>query len=526
MTALEPTPAELSERERWAIEEQALDEAAVLKLRIFVRRLWHVLEPGMTPEWPPHMDIVCDELQAQIEGHVSHRKLLFVLPPGTAKSLLVSVYAPAFEWLWNPERRRLVISGNKSVVERDSIAMRTLITHPDYQRLLAIVSKMRDRPPWYMAKDQNRVTKFQNSVRGFRQSKTLSAKAKITGERAHDITVDDPTDLKEYLLATPDRRKAMLEEVGTVWKKILPSRVMNQSEARWTVVMQRVDEGDLADLVMQEGGFRVVQFAMEYDPHDPHNHPRDWRTVEGELLYGEQSKLFGAAAVKTLSDKMGLLEFDTQYNGKTSRRNGGQIRREWFADASGCRWRGDAKELGRSCDEVAISSDAAKKATRTSDMHSIQVWGRRGSKRYLLARVCKRMTYPEYEQAMKAMIAEWQGIASFVLIEDTANGTTFMQSWGGKLRISLLPFSPTRDTPGGDKSKAARAIYLERAAQASDVVVPDAMVCPWVEEVLDCWCAFPAGRHDDDLDSASQLLMRWTRPPPSMDEWTSMLESI
>lgn len=509
-----------------ALKEQILDEGAVLRLRFFVRRLWHVLEPGVSPEWTRHMDIVCDEMQAQIEGRPTHRKLLLVLPPGTAKSLLVSVFAPAWEWLHHPERRRIVLSGSKSVVERDSIANRTLITSPDYQRLLAIASKMYGRRPWTLAADQNRVTKFQNSARGFRQSKTLSPKAKITGDRGHDITVDDPVDLKEYLLASPDRRKQMLEDVATVWKKILPSRVMNQDEARWTVVMQRVDQDDLAYIAMQEGDFRVVQFAMEFDPADPNNHPLDWRTEEGELLYGETSRLFGRNAVNKLIEKLGALEFDTQYNQRTSRRSGGQIRREWFDAGRGCRWTGDAHELARSCDEVAITSDAAKKKTRTSDHHSIQVWGRKGSRRYLLARVSRRMNYPEYEQAMKAVIAEWSGIASFVLVEDTANGTTFMQTQGGQLDIPLIGFSPSRDTPGADKSKAARATYLERPAQAGDVIVPDASVHPWVEEVLDIWCAFPSGRFDDDMDSASQLLLHWRRPTTSVLDFYDALDKL
>jgi phage terminase large subunit-like protein len=32
---------------------------------------------------------------------------------------------------------------------------------------------------------------------------------------------------------------------------------------------------------------------------------------------------------------------------------------------------------------------------------------------------------------------------------------------------------------------------------------------PTVEEVVICWTAFPSGLHDDDVDAASQIVMRW-----------------
>ena len=52
---------------------------------------------------------------------------------------------------------------------------------------------------------------------------------------------------------------------------------------------------------------------------------------------------------------------------------------------------------------------------------------------------------------------------------------------------------------------------------------------PWVEEFVDQWTAFPNGRHDDMVDSASQALsylqtangtpVQEEEPPPPPDLW-------
>jgi len=94
--------------------------------------------------------------------------------------------------------------------------------------------------------------------------------------------------------------------------------------------------------------------------------------------------------------------------------------------------------------------------------------------------------------------------------------------------VALVPFSPTRDTPGADHGKGARAVYLERAGESGAVIMPDASVYPWVEDVITCWCSFPMVVHDDDMDAASQIHMRWSLRDDSpavltADEWARAL---
>ena len=169
--------------------------------------------------------------------------------------------------------------------------------------------------------------------------------------------------------------------------------------------------------------------------------------------------------------------------------------------------------------------DAARKGKPNSDFHSMQVWARCGVKYYLLDRLCGRFSYPEFKRALDGLHEKWRWCRSGTLIEDHANGSNYLQEREGEI-TGLVAFDPLSHTPGKDRSKAARAIYVERASEAKQVYLPDpslsSEIAVWVEEWLLWVCAFPGGAHDDDVDAASQLIMRWeieAREGGSLTDW-------
>jgi hypothetical protein len=106
-------------------------ERAVRSLREFVRQAWVVVEPS-TPFVPGfHIDAIIEHLEAVTRGQI--RNLLINVPPRHMKSLLVSVFWPAWEWIAHPERRWLYSSYAASLSIRDSVKFRRLIESPWYQ---------------------------------------------------------------------------------------------------------------------------------------------------------------------------------------------------------------------------------------------------------------------------------------------------------------------------------------------------------------------------------------------------------
>lgn len=497
-----------------AVERDAIRRSSLFELasrhqedgafEAFVRLLWDSVEPSPL-EWAPYMSALCHEIHRQIRGEETHRKLLINIPPGHGKSLLVSVFAPAFEWLFKPSRRKIYFSASGPVARRDSRRTRQAIGAGVYQRLLDTVCKREHRTPWGLAFDQNQKTNFENDDMGFRQCLTLHSG--VTGQRADDLVVDDPIDAKEVALGTPEQILKRCSEANTIIESVLTTRVNDYRNRRITMIMQRLHMDDPAGRAIQAGGWRVVCFPLHYDPDHDHVTDCDPRTTPGELLHPIRCP---EDEMDALAASMTRAHAEAQLEQRPTRREGDRIKRDWLRQRYGV----EPEALAETADEVWVSVDAAKKRKANSDFHAIHVWARKGSKRFMLDRVAGRMGYPDFELALDGVISRWRSWLSAkggVLVEDTANGTTYLQVRGSIfMGCSLIPFHPSADTPGSDKSKEARATYLERAAEAGAIWLPAPEVATFaVEDVVTWWCAFPRGTHDDDVDAASQLLMRW-----------------
>ncbi len=161
----------------------------------FVRHAWQHIEPDALI-WEPHMTIVCKAMQAFGDGII--KRLLINIPPGTAKSLLVSVMFPAWMWTRKPQYRLLALSGGEDVAVRDSVRCRRLIQGDWYQRHFGDQFKF--------AGDQNAKTNWQNNKGGFRDSDSIGST--VTGRRGDAILIDDPHDAMR-IRSDPDRQKVL-----------------------------------------------------------------------------------------------------------------------------------------------------------------------------------------------------------------------------------------------------------------------------------------------------------------------------
>lgn len=141
----------------------------------FVKQAWPIVEPAAALIWGPHMDALCDHLQAVAEGRIHN--LLINIPPGHSKSLVVAVLWPAWIWARRPEWRGLFSSYAGDLAIRDSVKCRALVEDEWYRG-----SFMRG---WELSSDQNVKSYFQNTRMGFRAA--LSVGGKTTGFRGDCI---------------------------------------------------------------------------------------------------------------------------------------------------------------------------------------------------------------------------------------------------------------------------------------------------------------------------------------------------
>ncbi len=149
-------------------------------LREFTRLAWALVETSPQMVWNWHIDVICEHLEAVSRGEI--RNLLINVPPGTMKSLLVSTFWPACEWIDNPGSKFLFASYAQDLSEKNAKMHRDIILsqwfHDRWGDLCAITKE-----------STKKVRLFENDRRGFRF--TTSTGGQATGRHADYIVGDD-----------------------------------------------------------------------------------------------------------------------------------------------------------------------------------------------------------------------------------------------------------------------------------------------------------------------------------------------
>lgn len=498
----EPIPVDL-ERERYRIEAERMRRS----FRRFVRKGWKVLHPGSPLYWSWHMSAVCDHVQAMFEELAKARvdenykmraqNLLVNIPPRSAKSMIVSVFAPAWAWARWPDLKIRCVSANPRVSSRDSRYCRELIASEWYQDHF--------EPQWHIRPDIDAIGLFANTARGERHASGFNAK--ITGEGTDVIIVDDPHDAHE---ANSDvKRQSVLDK----WDTSIANRVNDPVRSVRIGIMQRLHEADWSGHVLVQGNWEWVCIPQEFDPKRARVTFLGWRdprTEPGELMHPER---FPPEFIAAEKKRLGSYGYAGQHQQIPAPAEGGIFRRKWW------RWYYDpnqyvpggwerpdncnsykAREIPTSWDWIVLSVDAAFKKTEEGSRVSIQVWGGVGPDRFLLLNRTRPMTFSETcEEILR--IKKMFPKAFRVLIEDKANGPAIVDVL--RTRISGV----IEVKPEGGKDSRAHACSPQ--VESGNVYLRDG------DETVDSFVhelgVFPNGEHDDQLDSFTQALIYMTQ---------------
>jgi predicted phage terminase large subunit-like protein len=219
----------------------------------FVREAWHVLEPANPLKWSWHLQAMCDHLEAISRGLLTPW-LIINVPPGSSKSMIVSVMWQA--WVWgpfnNPESRFVSSSFEMKNVTRDTRKTRDLIQSDWYRALFPHVF---DRDGRLTREGE---TSFANHSFGSREGVAFKS---ITGKRGDVVIIDDPHSI-EGAESEADRTRA----VRTFMEGGL-NRSNDAMTSAMVIVMQRVHQDDLSGALLARGlGFVHLMIPMEFEP--------------------------------------------------------------------------------------------------------------------------------------------------------------------------------------------------------------------------------------------------------------------
>lgn len=232
-------------------------EKARRKLRWFIPYIWDVIfaatsERGYETNW--HIDVICDHLEAVHRGEIM--RLLINLPPRHMKSLLVSVFWPAWVWLQTPGIQFLCASYAETLSFRDSIRMRNIIKSDKYKKLMQYCSEVNpDFKEFNIYGDMSKQRYWANSGGGHRISTTVAGTG--TGLDSDISIVDDPHNV---IHGESETRR---NEVLFWFDESLSSRFNNPKKARMVFIMHRIHELDLAGHVLEKR--YEDEFAIKWD---------------------------------------------------------------------------------------------------------------------------------------------------------------------------------------------------------------------------------------------------------------------
>ena len=342
------------ERSLYELDKADCEES----LAAFVKQAWHVIEPGQPYVHGWHIDFLAAHLEAITDGvefddGTVYNRLLANVPPGTMKSLLVSVFWPA--WWWGPRgephKRFLCCSHSQSLAIRDSTKMRRLILSDWYQQRWGQLVTLTG--------DQNAKTKFETTATGLREA---VAAGSITGSRGDVVIIDDPHSVEG---AASD---AMRQSTIEWFLEAIPSRVNNPRESAIVVIMQRLHEEDVSGVILSKKlGYDHIMLPMRYEPgrakptmlgfEDP-------RSEEGELLFPSR---FPLDVVERDENAMGPYATAGQFQQSPEPRGGGIIKRDWWV-----KW---DKPQYPQFEYVVASLDTAYTTKAENDPSAMTVWG-------------------------------------------------------------------------------------------------------------------------------------------------------
>lgn len=515
---LSPATLAAAEAELDRRREVAAAAAARASLSEFVRQAWSVVRPGDPLRWGWHIEAICQHLEAVHRGEI--RKLLITICPGSAKSLLVEVFWPAWMWASDPTRQLVCLASDGDLALRDANRQRDLVKSTWYQRAFS------GPDGWTFSPSQDAKGYFENTAKGFRYSAGVNGS--VTGWRGHGVIMDDLLQAKD-VHSEPAKRTAV-----HALENVIPSRVNDPAAGFFVMVQQRLCVGDPADWALSQGDYEHLNLPTEFDPErrsvtyhlvggERVAFWRDPREEAGELLF---PALFTPAVVEQAKKNPEM--YAAQHQQDPIPPGGGMFKiadwRFWKPDGTrtddderliatrprGC-YEGPANPLPRKWDKLILSVDATFKKTKAGSFVAIHVWGAAGRRRCLLDRTHARMDFDETERAVLAMLRKWPGIREKV-IEDKANGSGLITRLRNVHHVGGIVEGET-----GDQSKEQRANAELPWQRAGDVELPDG--APWLAEYIAEHAAFPLGAHDDDVDAQSQALEHLEAEESTAAKW-------
>ena len=414
---------------------------------------------------------ICETLDLFLKDLIDGKRprLIITMPPRSGKSEIVSRRFPAYFLGKYPDLSIISVSYSATLAEDFCRDVQRIIDSDEYKAIFPN-TKLSDK------KDKN--YKRTSDIFEIVDHKGVYCSAGvgggITGKGCDILIIDDPIKNRQEANSENTRKKIFDWYSSTAYTRLSPIGGVIMMCTRWHL-------DDLIGKVLSDKNqkpFHVISYPAIAEHDEPHR-------KQGEALHPER---FSLEILNEIKSTLSASDWLSLYQQRPTPEGGA------IFEVSKLRYYDETSEPKR-FDQVVGSWDMTFKENKTSDFVVGQLWGRKGSEFYLLDMVRDRM---DFVKTLKVFInfANKHKNCNCWLVEDKANGTAIISTL--KKHISgIIPITPK-------ESKQERAYAITPYLEAGNIFFPKNQ--KFTKDLEEEMLQFPAGVHDDTVDSMTQAL--------------------
>lgn len=464
----------------------------------------------------PHQLLIGDLLMSSASRDTM--RFMLSMPPGHCKSSHSSHHFPAWYFGRNPKSRFLQAGHSQDFVANElGSRVKQIIDSDDYRLVfpdIRLRNDMRAKDYWGLTNGKGKYV-----GKGVGQG--------ISGFRGTYGMVDDPYKSRADAESPTVRDKTFKWFADDFSTRLLPGSPLGIIMTRWNSddICGRITDREAAETreveekalqkSLEKVQDEVVEAFREVD-----GNTRSYRfeiinlpalaedddvlgRAPGEPLWPE---LYDREALSILKADMTAASWNSLYQGTPMDASGGAIDAEWFRRYDNL----PQKATETSPNQIrrtVVSVDAANTAKERSDYTVIGVWIEDMQKNHYLADVYRgQIEFTALCTEIDRICKRWANITGSIealLVEAKGNGLSYVQ-----LKQNGGAPAPLIAIEVGTTTKEFRFDKVTPLFEAGAVFLPNRSL--WLADYEKELVAFPAGKHDDQVDMTSQYL-DWAR---------------
>lgn len=463
----------LPEQEKLLAELEKLQELKMRKLAqtkflAFVNEVWPTFISGK------HHAKMAAAFERVAEGKC--KRLIINMPPRHTKSEFASYLLPAWFLGKFPHKKVIQTAHTAELAVGFGRKVRNLVDLEVYTKIFPGVG---------LQADSKAAGRWATNKQG--DYFAIGVGGAVTGKGADLLIIDDPHSEQEATLAetSPEIYDKVYE-----WYTSGPRQRLQPGGAI-IIVMTRWSKRDLAGQVLKAAAQRGGD---------------DWEVIEFPALLPSGNPLWpefwSLKELQALKDELPNSKWMAQYQQNPTSETSAIVKREWWQI-----WEQDDPPY---CDFILQAWDTAFEKSNRSDYSACTTWGvfyhedpntgKAEANIILLNAFRDRLEFPALKRKALDQMEEFE--PDSIIIEKKASGAPLIY----ELRAMGIPVQEFTPVKGNDK--------ISRLNAVSDLFASGRVWAPntnWAEEVIDEVASFPAGDHDDYVDSVSLALMRFRK---------------